>query len=185
MGWAFGIGLFGLGTYWLYTCLHIFGLVPIWLTLILQAVLVLVMAGYLAALCYLANRFWLKPNATRDWLVLPALWVLIEWLRGWLLSGFPWLSTGYALIDSPLAGWAPLLGVYGITWAAAALSVALNVLVLPGASRSRRALRVLGLPSHCWWFRHCCACMHGRGRRARRSPSPRCRVPFRRIKNGR
>jgi apolipoprotein N-acyltransferase len=160
VGWAFGIGLFGLGTYWLYTCLHIFGLVPIWLTLILQTVLVLVMAGYLAALCYLANRFWLKPNATRDWLVLPALWVLLEWLRGWLLSGFPWLSTGYALIDSPLAGWAPLFGVYGVTWAAAALSVAVNVLLLPGAARSRRAVAVgvvivlLGIPvllrMHSW-----------------------------------
>jgi apolipoprotein N-acyltransferase len=142
VGWAFGIGLFGMGTYWLYTCLHIFGLVPIWLTLILQTVLVLVMAGYLAALCYLANRFWLKPNATRDWLVLPALWVLLEWLRGWLLSGFPWLSTGYALIDSPLAGWAPLFGVYGVTWAAAALSVAVNVVVLPGIARARRAVAI-------------------------------------------
>jgi apolipoprotein N-acyltransferase len=142
VGWAFGIGLFGLGTYWLYTCLHIFGLVPIWLTLILQTLLIAVMAGYLAALCYLANRFWLKPSATRDWLVLPALWVLIEWLRGWLLSGFPWLSTGYALIDSPLAGWAPLFGVYGITWAAAALSVAVTVVFLPGAARSRRAAAI-------------------------------------------
>ena len=145
LGWAFGIGLFGFGTYWLYTCLHVFGLVPIWLTLILQLLLVLIMAGYLAALCWLANRFWLKPNATRDWLVLPGLWVLLEWLRGWLLSGFPWLSTGYALIDSPLAGWAPSFGVYAVTWAAAAISVALNVMFMPDVSRSRRvwALTVL------------------------------------------
>ncbi|MEA3173031.1 MAG: apolipoprotein N-acyltransferase [Gammaproteobacteria bacterium] len=160
VGWAFGIGLFGFGTYWLYTCLHVFGLVPIWLTLILQVVLVLVMSGYLAALCYFANRFWLRPNATRDWLVLPVLWVLLEWLRGWLFSGFPWLSTGYALIDSPLAGWAPLLGVYGITWAAAAISVAINVLFMPGAARSRRAaalgaaVALLALPvllrTHTW-----------------------------------
>ena len=140
VGWSFGVGLFGFGTYWLYTCLHVFGLVPIWLTLILQAALVIVMAGYLAALCYFANRFWLKPTVTRDWLVLPVLWVLIEWLRGWLFSGFPWLSTGYALIDSPLAGWAPLFGVYGITWAAAAIAVAFNVSFMPGVSRSRRAV---------------------------------------------
>jgi apolipoprotein N-acyltransferase len=51
--------------------------------------------------------------------VLPALWVLLEWLRGWALSGFPWLGLGYAFIDTPLAGWAPLLGVYGVTAAAA------------------------------------------------------------------
>ncbi len=74
---------------------------PLWLTLVLQAVLVAAMSAYFAALCYVANRFWRKPGATRDWLVLPVLWVLFEWLRGWLLSGFPWLSLGYALIDSP------------------------------------------------------------------------------------
>jgi apolipoprotein N-acyltransferase len=142
-GWtgaAFGAGLFGVGTYWLYTCLHVFGLVPIWLTLILQAALIAIMSLYVAALCYLANRFWLKPGATRAWLVLPVLWVLLEWLRGWFLSGFPWLSLGYAMIDSPLAGWAPLFGVYGVSWAAIVIAVALNVLLTPGVARSRRIL---------------------------------------------
>jgi apolipoprotein N-acyltransferase len=144
-GWtgaAFGIGLFAFGTYWLYTCLHVFGLVPVWLTLVLQTVLVAAMSVYLAALCYLANRFWLKPGATRDWLVLPALWVLLEWLRGWLLSGFPWLSTGYAMIDSPLSGWAPIFGVYGVTWSVAAVSVAIYVVFMPGVIFSRRCLGV-------------------------------------------
>jgi apolipoprotein N-acyltransferase len=142
-GWtgaAFGVGLFALGTYWLYTCLHVFGLVPVWLTLILQTLLVAVMSLYMAALCYVANRFWLKPGATRDWLVLPALWVLLEWLRGWLLSGLPWLSSGYAMIDSPLSGLAPVFGVYGLTWAAATVSVAINVMCMPGVHFSRRCL---------------------------------------------
>lgn len=144
-GAAFGAGLFSFGTYWLYTCIHRFGLAPIWLTLVLQAALVALMATYSAALCFLANRFWLKAGATRDWLVLPALWVLLEWLRGWALSGFPWLSLGYAFIDSPLAGWAPLLGVYGVTWAAAYAAVALTVLLSPGPPGARRwpALAVL------------------------------------------
>jgi apolipoprotein N-acyltransferase len=140
-GWsgaAFGAGLFSFGTYWLYTCLHVFGLVPIWLTIALQAALVALMSAYYAALCYLANRFWLKPGATRAWLVLPVLWVLLEWLRGWALSGFPWLSLGYAMIDSPLKGWAPLLGVYGVTWAAATIAVALNVLLMPAVPVARR-----------------------------------------------
>jgi apolipoprotein N-acyltransferase len=141
-GAAFGVGLFGFGTYWLYTCLHVFGLVPLWLTLVLQTVLVAAMSLYLAALCYVANRFWLKPGATRDWLVLPALWVLLEWLRGWFLSGFPWLSTGYAMIDSPLSGWAPIFGVYAVTWAAATVSVAINVAFMPAVLFSRRCLGI-------------------------------------------
>jgi apolipoprotein N-acyltransferase len=137
-GAAFGTGLFAFGTYWLYTCLHVFGLVPIWLTVILQAALIGSMSLYSAALCFLANRFWLKPGATRAWLVLPVLWVLLEWLRGWALSGFPWLSLGYAMIDSPLRGWAPVSGVYGVTWAAATIAVALNVSLMPASSISRR-----------------------------------------------
>ncbi len=141
-GMAFGVGLFAFGTYWLYTCLHVFGLVPVWLTLLLQTVLVAAMALYFAAFCFVANRFWLKPGAIRDWLVLPVLWVLLEWLRGWFLSGFPWLSTGYALIDSPLADWAPLLGVYAVTWAAIAVAVAINAACMPGATLSRRALGI-------------------------------------------
>jgi apolipoprotein N-acyltransferase len=140
-GWtgaAFGCGLFGFGTYWLYTCLHVFGLVPVWLTLLLQAGLIASMAAYYAALCYLANRFWLKPGAVRAWLVLPVLWVLFEWLRGWILTGFPWLSLGYAMIDSPLKGWAPLVGVYGVTWACAAIAVALNVSLMPATPLGKR-----------------------------------------------
>ena len=140
-GWtgaAFGAGLFAFGTYWLYTCLHVFGLVPMWLTVVLQAALIGLMSLYSAALCYLANRFWLKPGATRAWLVLPVLWVLLEWLRGWALSGFPWLSLGYAMIDSPLRGWAPVFGVYGVTWSAATIAVALNVSLMPASSIARR-----------------------------------------------
>jgi apolipoprotein N-acyltransferase len=128
-GAAFGAGLFTFGTYWLYTAIHIFGLAPVWLTLVLQAGLIALMASYPTLLCYVANRFW-RSGALRDWLVLPALWVLLEWLRSWALSGFPWLGLGYAFIDAPLAGWAPLLGVFGVTaaaaWSAAALSILLH-----------------------------------------------------------
>ncbi len=79
------------------------------------------------------------------WLVLPVLWVLLEWLRGWALSGFPWLSLGYAMIDSPLKGWAPLFGVYGVSWAAVTIAAALNVLLTPGISIPRRAFALVGM----------------------------------------
>jgi apolipoprotein N-acyltransferase len=75
-GWtgaAFGAGLFGFGTYWLYTCLHVFGLVPVWLTLILQAALIALMSLYLAALCYPAPVLAQARRDARAWLVLPVL----------------------------------------------------------------------------------------------------------------
>ncbi|GAC1300153.1 MAG: hypothetical protein NVSMB15_09260 [Steroidobacteraceae bacterium] len=96
-------------------------------------------------MCYLANRFWLKAGAMRLWLVLPVLWVLLEWLRGWFLSGFPWLSLGYVLIDSPLQGWAPLFGVYGVTWAAAAIAAALSTLLMPAVALSRRLVALCAI----------------------------------------
>ena len=68
-------------------------------------------------------------------LMLPATWTLSEWLRGTLLTGFPWLASGYAHTDGPLAGFAPLVGVYGVTLAAALTAGALAVLTLPPAVR--------------------------------------------------
>jgi apolipoprotein N-acyltransferase len=152
-GAAFGAGLFSFGTYWLYTCIHQFGLAPIWLTLILQAALVALMASYPAASSFLANRFWLKGGDTRDWLVLPALWVLFEWLRGWLFSGFPWLSLGYAFIDSPLSGWAPLLGVYGVTFAAAFAASGVAVAIQPHGGGPNAGGSPSGVPQGAMWRR--------------------------------
>jgi len=62
--------------------------------------------------------------------------VLVEWFRGWFLSGFPWLALGYTQLDTPLAGWAPLAGVYGTSLAVALVSGALATLLL-GSRRER------------------------------------------------
>jgi apolipoprotein N-acyltransferase len=73
-------------------------------------------------------------------LVMPALWVAVEWLRGMIFTGFPWLTLGYAHSSSPLAGYAPLLGVYGVSLLAA-VSAGLLVLcaqiLLPRPSRRK------------------------------------------------
>jgi apolipoprotein N-acyltransferase len=54
--------------------------------------------------------------AARLLLLMPALWMLLEWVRGWIFTGFPWLAVGYAAAPyGPLAGFAPMLGVYGVS----------------------------------------------------------------------
>jgi apolipoprotein N-acyltransferase len=71
-------------------------------------------------------------------LALPASWAISEWLRGTLLTGFPWLASGYAHTEGPLAGFAPVIGVYGVTLAAGLVAGALALLALPFASRGWR-----------------------------------------------
>jgi len=146
LGFAFGFGLYAAGTWWLYISIRGFGQAPVWVALLVMATLVLIMAAYQGLLGYVAVR-WLRPaSATGRMLWVPAAWVLVEWWRGWFLSGFPWLSLGYSQTDSPLAGLAPLGGVHLLTFGLLAGAGALPLL-WPGRGPLRAlALVVLVLP---------------------------------------
>ncbi|HET7202040.1 MAG TPA: apolipoprotein N-acyltransferase [Steroidobacteraceae bacterium] len=135
-GFLFTGGTFLAGTYWLYHSIHLVGQAPVWIALFLMLGLVAIMGAYTALIGYVAAR-WFAPRGLARWLVvLPALWVLAEWVRGWFLSGFPWLALGYTQLATPLRGYAPVLGVYGVSLAVAITSGALATLVL-GAKRER------------------------------------------------
>ena len=142
---GFGFGAFVTGTYWLYISIHDFGGLAAPLAGSVVLLLILIMALYHAAWVLLCN---LVPGRATAWqclAVLPAGWTLVEWLRGWLLGGFPWLSVGYGQIDGPLAAWAPLLGVHGLSLLVMLIAGAIAVL-LTGVFRLRLvALCVLGL----------------------------------------
>ncbi len=140
IGFGFGAGLYLTGTYWLYTSIHVFGKAPLALALLLMVGLVAIMAGYTALLGWLAARYAATGGRSRELALLPAAWVLMEWLRGWLLSGFPWLAVGYSALDTPLAGYAPVIGIYGVS-----LAVALSAGALLAALDGRRAVRLVPL----------------------------------------
>ena len=136
LGFCFGSGTFLAGTYWLYTSIHVFGQAPVWVAFLLMLGLVAIMGAYHALVGYLAAR-WLPRGGAFLWLLaLPALWVLVEWLRGWVLSGFPWLALGYSQIDSWLAGYAPLGGVYLLSLLVA-MSAGALLLLIRGRARER------------------------------------------------
>jgi len=137
-GFAWGVGLFVAGTWWLYTAIHDFGQAPAWLAMLLLAALVAIMGAYYAGLGWLAARLVPQSGLARHLLLLPAGWTLVEWLRGWLLTGFPWLQLGYAHSDSPLAALAPVGGVHLVTLANAVTAGAL-VALLKGSWRERSA----------------------------------------------
>lgn len=114
-GYAFGLGMFGGGVSWVYYSLHDFGNMPAPMAAVMVLLFVGVLALYPALLGAMQSH--IRTRIPRFLVFLPAAWVLLEWVRGWMLSGFPWLHLGYAQIDSPLAGFAPALGVYGVSWA--------------------------------------------------------------------
>lgn len=115
-GFVFGLGMFGLGVSWVYVSMHNFGNMPAPLAAFATALFVAGLSAYFALFGWCQARFF-RTRATRHLLlILPALWVLFEWLRGWLLTGFPWLDLGYSQVGAPLAGYAPWFGGYGVSY---------------------------------------------------------------------
>ena len=129
-GFAFGCASFLAGVHWVYVSIHEFGQAHPTLAGSITLALVVFLAAYVALTGWMAAR-WFPTRGPRAWLaVFPALSVLTEWCRGWFLSGFGWLGAGYSQTDSWLMGYAPLGGVYLMSWA---------VLVTAGALLSLRS----------------------------------------------
>jgi apolipoprotein N-acyltransferase len=117
LGWAFGFGWSVAGMHWLYTFMTRFAHLPAILGVVGVILLGLYMGlfGALAAgVATWLRRRWSLPVSAFLLLVLPILWGVSEWTRGWVFTGFPWAASGYAHDGAPLAGFAPLVGVYGI-----------------------------------------------------------------------
>lgn len=157
-GLLFGLGMFGTGIHWVFISMNDFGGMSWALSGALTALLIFVvalfpaLAGYSAV--HLVNRDQRKHRGEtpissdprilsgndrsklHSALLFPAVWTLSEWIRGWFLTGFPWLNLGYSQIDAPLAGFAPLAGVYGVSLAVAS-SAALVLAQWNGVGRLR------------------------------------------------
>ncbi len=118
-GWVFGLGMFGLGVSWVYVSFHQFGHMHPLVAGGVTALFVMFLALFPAILGYAVVRLFPCCNRVRLLLVAPAFWILLEWVRSWFLTGFPWLFLGYSQLDSPLGGLAPIFGVYGVGWASA------------------------------------------------------------------
>lgn len=133
LGFCFGFGLMFAGVSWLLIAMIRYGGMPViaavFALAVFTAYLALFPAAVLAAGRYLQQR-WRSSDAVLLLLILPSFWGISEFLRGTLLTGFPWLSFGYAHQISPLSGFAPILGVYGLGGLAAVMAGAMALLVL-------------------------------------------------------
>jgi len=156
-GGAFGFGNFVTGVWWLYVSMHYYG----GMAAPLAGAAVVLFTLYLAVYPALAAGVWsfcaghARNGALDDkpfsptWhgaFAFASAWAISEWLRGYVFTGFPWLASGYAQVDGPLAGFAPVAGVYGVGWMlalVAALIVQALVRVREPAEARNGATRVV------------------------------------------
>ena len=123
-GYAFGLGVFGIGVSWVYVSLADFGGMPMPLAALATALFCAVLALYPAAVGFLQQRIG-GVFGLRAMVAMPALWTFCEWLRD-AVTGFPWLALGYSQGGtSPLAGYAPVGGVFFVSLMSAVAAGAL------------------------------------------------------------
>lgn len=127
----FGLFFFGFGVPWTFNSIHEFGHAPIFLSAFLASLLVIVLTLFPAFSTYIFCK--LRCNAYFSFtsaLAFSSLWVLFEWLRSWIFTGFPWLLLGHAHHSSPLQDVIPIFGTYGATWLALLVSCLVVVIAL-------------------------------------------------------
>lgn len=114
IGEAYGFGVWAVGAFWLYTSIHEYGSVPAWLAYVMIGAMALIMGLFHAVMAWTFVRF-----IGRQPLAFASLWVVQEWAKTWVLTGFPWLFVGYAFTEVAwLASLAPIFGVFGVSFVA-------------------------------------------------------------------
>lgn len=150
---AFGVGFYGAGIHWIYVSIHNFG----GASPLFAGFLVFIFACFMAAIFilpfYIFGR-WFNYHSLGLMVVLPACWLLGEWMRTWFLTGFPWLFLGYAHIDTLLAGWAPITGVMGIGFilVLTAAVIAEWLWCINSAPTKKSALIIASICSAAFWI---------------------------------
>jgi apolipoprotein N-acyltransferase len=129
-GLGFGFGWLAATFWWLFISLHRYGNLPAWLAATAVGALALALSVYWCLMAAFAA--WRSGRPLADALLFAALWLAAELLRALVLTGFPWGASGYSQVDSPLAAWAPWVGVYGIGFLLALIGAALALGLMAG-----------------------------------------------------
>ncbi len=127
-GLAFGMGLYLLGTSWVYNSLAVYGGMPLWMGSIAVLGFSLLMASFIA-LCGAIVALQVPPRSWIRLALFAPAWVIFEWCKSWVLTGFPWMDLGYSQTDTLLSALAPIGGVYLVSFALALLASAIVMLI--------------------------------------------------------
>ena len=141
--YLFGLGEFGLGVSWVYISIHDFGGASVFNS----SALTILFVGFWALFPAIAAYFCVKLAGLNRMLLMPVIWLLIEYLRGrWVLDGFPWLLCGYSQLETPLAGYIPIFGVYGTSF----FVVLTASLLLALLQHKQQRLKIAGILVALW-----------------------------------
>ncbi len=145
LAWCFGVGKYAVGASWIYVSINVYGQAPPPLALLLVALFVIGLAALFVAPLGGLYRGWRLSGDRAGWDVCAFVlaWVLLDWLSTWLLTGFPWLLPGYALLDTYAAAAASWIGVLGLGMLCVLAVTALTAALL---GRRWRLLWLAGVP---------------------------------------
>jgi apolipoprotein N-acyltransferase len=127
-GIIFGLGFFSVGVSWVFISIHVYGQAPIPLAAFITAFFICYLSLFFGLQGYCLNHLFPKNTLSKLLLAYPCTWVAFEALRGWLFTGFPWLFIGYSQTNTWLKGYAPLFGVYGLSFIVVLLSAFLIII---------------------------------------------------------
>ncbi|MCD6046614.1 MAG: lnt [Gammaproteobacteria bacterium] len=142
VGFFYGLGFFGIGISWVFVAIYVFGGTPAWLAVLITLLFSMVLAGFFALLAFILQQFFPAHNFAKVLVVYPALWALLEVLRSWIFTGFPWLILGHAVPGTAFAGFAPLLGPYGTSFLIVFASGLFLLAIVPSLSKGRLIARM-------------------------------------------
>ncbi len=124
-GLFFGLGLFGCGISWIFISLNTYGGMPSWLAYLSTFLLCLFFAFFVGVVG------WLSAHRKSSFFLIPFIWTIFEWIKGWFLTGFPWLTMGYSQVpSSPLTGFLPIIGIYGLSLILTFLALILSLVFI-------------------------------------------------------
>ena len=138
IGYSYGFGVWSLGISWLYVSIYFYGNLSFITSLALTIIFIAILSLYLGATLLL--YYYLRLNSKFSIIFsLPLAWIVVEYLRSILFTGFPWLISGTMLADTLIDGWTPIIGAQGNTFLLLLLS-SLLFLIIKDLKKLRNAL---------------------------------------------